>query len=352
MTQSCLVYLGLLISCFYTVRSAEICCPGAGCFNDLAPFNGLPLPECAEVIQISMQVFTRSNPTTGEVITRSTVPPSFNGFRQTIFFVHGWLGSKDNNWLHDMKDAALQQGDYNAIIVGWAGGSQQLWYPQSASDTRTVGTEIGLVAANVIANANSAQSRLYCVGHSLGSHVCGHAGMKTKFGRITGLDAAGPLFENRDWMCGLNPSSADLVEVIHTNGEPGIVLNLGTMKQLGHVDFYPNGGGRQPECVLDPRNNPRLLARRRYVQDDVRGVQPFVDLTPACSHFRAVRVYLESILTPCFLSRQQCTDQFNLPGSCTTSPVPIQSMGFNSNEYPAQGMFYLTTNGSPPYCQN
>ena len=78
------------------------------------------------------------------------------------------------------------QGDYNAIVVGWEGSSQQIWYPQSASDTRTVGTEIGLVAENVIANGNSARSRLYCVGHSLGSHVCGHAGMKTKFGRITG----------------------------------------------------------------------------------------------------------------------------------------------------------------------
>jgi len=67
-----------------------------------------------------------------------------------------------------------------------------------------------------------------------------------------GLDPAGPLFENRDWTCGLNPSSADLVDVIHTNGEPGVVLNLGTLKVLGHVDFYPNGGGRQPDCLLDP----------------------------------------------------------------------------------------------------
>lgn len=78
------------------------------------------------------------------------------------------------------------QDDFNVVVVGWDQGSQQLWYPQSASDTRTVGAEIGLVAANVIANANSAKSRLYCVGHSLGSHVCGHAGMTTKFGRMTG----------------------------------------------------------------------------------------------------------------------------------------------------------------------
>lgn len=78
------------------------------------------------------------------------------------------------------------QADYNVIIVGWSGGSQQIWYPQSASDTRTVGTEIGLVAANLIANGFSDNSKMYCVGHSLGSHVCGHAGMTTKFNRVTG----------------------------------------------------------------------------------------------------------------------------------------------------------------------
>lgn len=67
-----------------------------------------------------------------------------------------------------------------------------------------------------------------------------------------GLDPAGPLFETREWTVGLNPSSADLVDVIHTNGKAITGTHMGTMKILGHVDFYPNGGGRQPSCVLDP----------------------------------------------------------------------------------------------------
>jgi len=296
-----------------------------------------------------MTVYTRSNPSNGQVITRNTIPPIFNGNKQTIFVVHGWLGSQDNRWMQNIKDDLLQEGDYNAIVVGWEGSSQQIWYPQSASDTRTVGTEIGLVAANVIANGNSAKSRLYCVGHSLGSHVCGHAGQYTKFGRITGLDPAGPLFENRDWTVGLNPNCADLVDVLHTNGEPGVVLNLGTMKVLGHVDFYPNGGGRQPDCLLDPLRGANANGGyKRGVQDADK--MP-IDLTPACSHMRAIYYYRESILTPCFLSRQQCTDQYNLPGSCTTGVLPYQSMGFNSNTYGARGIFYLQTNGFEPYCK-
>ena len=72
----------------------------------------------------------------------------------------------------------------------------------------------------------------------------------------TGLDPAGPLFEGKDWNCGLNPNSASYVDVMHTNGETNIVMHLGTMKILGHADFYPNGGGRQPQCTLDPLRDP------------------------------------------------------------------------------------------------
>lgn len=69
-----------------------------------------------------------------------------------------------------------------------------------------------------------------------------------------GLDPAGPWFEGRDdWGVGLNPTCADYVDVMHTNGLPGIILNLGTMRVLGHADFYPNGADRQPGCILDPR---------------------------------------------------------------------------------------------------
>lgn len=66
------------------------------------------------------------------------------------------------------------------------------------------------------------------------------------------MDPAGPLFEGKNWAVGLNPSCASFVDVMHTNGEPGLILNLGTMKVLGHVDFYPNKGDTQPGCILDP----------------------------------------------------------------------------------------------------
>jgi len=59
---------------------------------------------------------------------------------------------------------------------------------------------------------------------------------------------------NRDSTAGLNPSSADLVDVLHTDGKSLTGYHLGMMNVLGHVDFYPNGAGRQPSCILRKRS--------------------------------------------------------------------------------------------------
>lgn len=76
---------------------------------------------------------------------------------------------------------------------------------------------------------------------------------------IPGLDPAGPFFEGRSWEVGLNPNCASFVDIMHTNGGPGLILNLGTMKRLGHVDFYPNEGEVQPGCMRDPFDLDRVM---------------------------------------------------------------------------------------------
>lgn len=65
-------------------------------------------------------------------------------------------------------------------------------------------------------------------------------------GRITGLDAAYPLYMDTDMSGHLAASDANFVDVIHTDGG-----RLGFPIPLGHADFYPNGGrGRQPGCDI------------------------------------------------------------------------------------------------------
>jgi hypothetical protein len=57
------------------------------------------------------------------------------------------------------------------------------------------------------------------------------------------MDPAGPWFEGSlDRTVGLNPTSARLVDVIHTD------TTYGTLRDLGHIDFYPSGGKNQPGC--------------------------------------------------------------------------------------------------------
>jgi len=68
--------------------------------------------------------------------------------------------------------------------------SYNLYYPQSAEDTITVGAEIARLAKQLVNNKGLPRAKLYCVGHSLGAHACGAAGRHYKFGRITGINLA------------------------------------------------------------------------------------------------------------------------------------------------------------------
>lgn len=65
---------------------------------------------------------------------------------------------------------------------------------------------------------------------------------------FTGLDAAGPYFENTDPVVRLDPTDADFIDVIHTDTQPFYLLGFGIEMPIGHVDFYPNGGIQQPGC--------------------------------------------------------------------------------------------------------
>ena len=78
----------------------------------------------------------------------------------------------------------------NAVIVGWGGngGAGNIDYRKSASTTRVVGAEVGLIIDKLVRETSATYGRMYCMGHSLGGHTCGHAGRAASgnVGRITG----------------------------------------------------------------------------------------------------------------------------------------------------------------------
>ena len=65
----------------------------------------------------------------------------------------------------------------------------------------------------------------------------------------SGLDPAAPLFEGEAIGARLDKSDATFVDIIHTNTQKvAIVTGIGIKKEIGHLDFYVNGGGSQPGC--------------------------------------------------------------------------------------------------------
>ena len=72
----------------------------------------------------------------------------------------------------------------------------------------------------------------HIIGHSLGAHIAGYTGeyiqqmTEEKIGRISGLDPAGPMFQDMPTFVRLDPSDAQFVDVIHTDANNEL-LNVG-----------------------------------------------------------------------------------------------------------------------------
>jgi len=188
---------------------------------------------------------------------------------------------------------------------------------------------------------------MWCVGHSLGAHVCGHTGMKMPrhipLGRVTGMDPAGPLFEqSSDLLIGINPTSATFVDIIHTDSD-----ELGTLRTLGHIDFYPDGGMWQSGCI-SLKQGFKSLPPEKF--DDE------IDLRNICSHSRAYIYMTESIKRDCFHSRDKCTNYLLLPLSCsecTCGAFPCAYMGYGADSgCNTTGIFYLNVSLFSPHCRD
>ena len=70
------------------------------------------------------------------------------------------------------------------ITVDW--DSMNYDYSQSASDTRSVGAAVAVIARHLVGLDHISRNHLWCVGHSLGAHLCGIAGKNYGFERISG----------------------------------------------------------------------------------------------------------------------------------------------------------------------
>jgi hypothetical protein len=308
----------------------------------------MPLPECPAGMSLRYTMFTRSNRNAGQAVTDTSVPSVYSPSRRTVFIAHGWNTNGNANWMHDMKNAFLDREDINAVIVDWGGGAIKANYAQAASNTRTAGAHTARVFGRLLDVSGSSNGRMWCTGHSLGSHMCGHTGMRMpatrRLGRVTGMDPAGPLFEGSDKTVGINQSSGQFVDILHTDSR-GIGA-LGVLRDVGHIDFYPSGGSGQPGCFL---NEP--------FSDELWDSDDEVGLRDSCSHSRAYQFMTESVKRDCFHATQRCNNYTNMPGSCSTcggcGNFPCAYMGYAADSScNRSGLYYLTVRSAVPYCVN
>ncbi|GFT07446.1 pancreatic triacylglycerol lipase [Nephila pilipes] len=196
-------------------------------------------------------------------------------------------------------------------------------------------------------------SSMHVIGHSLGAHVAGYAGQRlNKLGRITGLDPAEPYFQYTLEDVRLDPGDANFVDVIHTDGGSFITGGLGMIQDCGHVDFYPNGGKRQPGC------NQNVVGAIEKEGDLLYGIRRFI----GCNHIRAYEFFSESINSDCPFYGYVCDTYDNFStGKCPWGCGPDESMcapmGLKAEKWKKFARdepvkMFLHTSNTEPFCRH
>lgn len=215
--------------------------------------------------------------------------------------VHGFRSSAKTPWMRDLKDEILdEEKAVSVVLVDWSKGCNRLLgYSKAAGNTRTVARSLALLVKSLADAGVVGPEHVHYIGHSLGAQTGSFFGQDVKnltgrrVSRISGLDPAGPLFEHHG--VHLRPNDADFVDVLHTSmgkGWTGVLGGgLGMRSSCGHVDFYPNGGRRQPGC--------RRLS--------------------SCSHSKAVEYYADSVRSCEFPTRSCDSYKSFLSGKCAPS---------------------------------
>ena len=106
-----------------------------------------------------------------------------------------------------------------------------------------VGNALGKLTESLYSFAANDVLKTFCIGHSLGAHVCGFAGKTRILDGIIGLDPAGPIFNDNFIDGRLSKGDARFVQTLHVDaGE------LGIKEAISHQNIFINGGKNQPGC--------------------------------------------------------------------------------------------------------
>ncbi|NP_001289929.1 lipase member I isoform 3 precursor [Homo sapiens] len=266
------VYIFLCLMCWVRSDNKRPCLE----FSQLSvkdSFRDLFIPR----IETILMMYTRNNLNCAEPLfeQNNSLNVNFNTQKKTVWLIHGYrpVGSIPL-WLQNFVRILLNEEDMNVIVVDWSRGATTFIYNRAVKNTRKVAVSLSVHIKNLLKHGASLDN-FHFIGVSLGAHISGFVGkiFHGQLGRITGLDPAGPRFSRKPPYSRLDYTDAKFVDVIHSDSN-----GLGIQEPLGHIDFYPNGGNKQPGC-------PKSI---------FSGIQ-FIK----CNHQRAVHLFMASLETNC-----------------------------------------------------
>ena len=261
----------------------------------------------------------------GGHINRTTLHVRFDPHAPTKFIIPGWRKDAKSrmNDLISMKYLDKYER-VNLFNVDWSQESMTLNYVQSCLKIQQVAKVVSDFIQSLIMLGMSAD-KISIIGHSLGAHIAGVVGkhLDGQLNSIVGLDPAGPLFYFLPNNTRLSETDAKYVEGIHTNGQ-----YLGWVNRVGHVDFYPNGGKKQPNC--------------------------FMDFFTGCSHARASDLFAESLVTETGFWASKCNNSLSevTRSVCKNADSVQMIMGGDlDKKVKSPGIYFLKTNSQSPFAR-
>lgn len=223
----------------------------------------------------------------------------FDAAQRTVVMIPGYMSPESAEWVRAARLRWLElDRRVNVIEVSWS-DSNQGTYSSAAAHTVLVARQVTILL-HYLAELSGGRlqderflARLHLIGHSLGAHIAGFVGqdLDGRLGRITGLDPAGPSFDQFSSQQRLDRDDARLVEVLHTNSGRMKYLKLlasaplqalakltsassfqandatwfGIDQRIGHLDYYANDGRLQAGCQGVWHICDHLRARDIYV---------------------------------------------------------------------------------------
>ncbi|KAJ8674968.1 hypothetical protein QAD02_010754 [Eretmocerus hayati] len=313
------------------------------------------------------------------------------GFRSnypTYVLIHGFLRTHATFWVQEIVNVLKKDSNANVFLVDWSSvylRRDAIW---TFNDLDRLNYKKAVMASSKIADEiarffktypkkldRKAKKRWYYmhfIGHSLGAHIAGQAARKLGWvDRVTGLDPAGPCFDGVKTELKLSRTDAKFVDVIHTNSEKGQKNNFGIHEPIGKIDFYPNGGNRQPRCVhqlpdayklINTTLAKEILAQQasiHYKRID-GGIPHLTDLVTNfvargpdmfCDHEESTRYFIDSMKG----QKKNIFYGVQFSDSHTFDEDKIEDcveMGINADSFlDVKGAFWVNVNKKIGYCR-